>query len=593
MTITFGSGISIGKVLAAVPLPRPQLTTATALTTSSTLVTFVPVNNPCFPPIQSHVIIASPGCITTVVPANTTTAVVTGLTSGQTYTFTVQAVNAVETSVSNTSKPVTQVTLPGAPTIGLATALTNSTTATVAFTAPASNGGAAITRYTVTSSPGSIITTGTTSPITVIGLTAGTPYTFTVSATTIAGTGPASSSSNSVTPTTVPDAPTIGTATATGQTSATVSFTAPAYNGGTAITGYTATSSPGGITATLSQAGSGTITVTGLSGLTAYTFKVTANNAVGASLASSSSNQTTTWRAPGSCSFVTPGTYCWTVPSGIYSVSVVTVGAGSGAVRASGACINFRAGSGGGLAYVNNRTVTPGSVIRIIVGAGGHGVNSFCGHPNMTYSIAYSCSKGGDSSMALSGGTIKATGGTMGYQTLYGGSVGGYPCGGSGGNGGAGGGLGNSCYVAIGGGGAGGYSGNGGSGGYGQLPNPYNCGNPYAYAYGNGTAGSGGAGGGGGASTNDGGYGSMAAGFGGGVGLFGQGSNGAGGVGNSSSCQYGKPGSGGCGSKYGGGASLAFVGNGYANAQNGSGGAVRVVWPGTSRQFPSTCVGSP
>ena len=49
-------------------------------------------------------------------------------------------------------------------------------------------------------------------------------------------------------PGTVPNAPTIGTATATGSGSATVTFTAPSYNGGATITSYTAVSSPGNIT---------------------------------------------------------------------------------------------------------------------------------------------------------------------------------------------------------------------------------------------------------------------------------------------------------------------------------------------------------
>jgi hypothetical protein len=91
-----------------------------------------------------------------------------------------------------------------------------------------------------------------------------------------------------------PGAPTIGTATATGSTTATVSYTAPANNGGSVITSYTATSSPGGITGTLSQAGSGTITVSGLSGNTSYTFTVTATNAIGTSAASAASNSITT-----------------------------------------------------------------------------------------------------------------------------------------------------------------------------------------------------------------------------------------------------------------------------------------------------------
>jgi hypothetical protein len=97
---------------------------------------------------------------------------------------------------------------------------------------------------------------------------------------------------------TVPGAPTIGTATATGVTTATVAYTAPANNGGSVITSYTATSSPSGITGTLSQAGSGTITVSGLSGSTSYTFTVTATNAIGTSAASAASNSITTQVAP-------------------------------------------------------------------------------------------------------------------------------------------------------------------------------------------------------------------------------------------------------------------------------------------------------
>jgi hypothetical protein len=88
---------------------------------------------------------------------------------------------------------------------------------------------------------------------------------------------------------TIPDAPTIGTATL-GNAQATVSFTAPSSNGGSAITSYTAISSPGGITGTISQSGSGSITVTGLTNGTAYTFTVTATNAIGTSLASDASN---------------------------------------------------------------------------------------------------------------------------------------------------------------------------------------------------------------------------------------------------------------------------------------------------------------
>ena len=87
---------------------------------------------------------------------------------------------------------------PNAPTIGTATA--GNAQASVTFTAPSDNGGTAITGYTVTSSPGSLTGTGSSSPIVVAGLTNGTAYTFTVTATNAQGTSPASSASNSITP---------------------------------------------------------------------------------------------------------------------------------------------------------------------------------------------------------------------------------------------------------------------------------------------------------------------------------------------------------------------------------------------------------
>jgi hypothetical protein len=86
-----------------------------------------------------------------------------------------------------------------------------------------------------------------------------------------------------------PDAPTVGTAVAS-VAQVTVPFTAPSSNGGSVITSYTATSSPGGITGTISQSDSGSITVTGLTNGTAYTFTVTATNAIDTSLASAVSN---------------------------------------------------------------------------------------------------------------------------------------------------------------------------------------------------------------------------------------------------------------------------------------------------------------
>ena len=91
------------------------------------------------------------------------------------------------------------------------------------------------------------------------------------------------------TPASVPDAPTIGTATR-GNAQASVTFTAPASNGGSAITSYTATSSPGGITGTCAAS---PCTVSTLANGTAYTFTVTATNDVGTSAPSAASNSVT------------------------------------------------------------------------------------------------------------------------------------------------------------------------------------------------------------------------------------------------------------------------------------------------------------
>ncbi len=118
----------------------------------------------------------------------------------------------------------------------------------------------------------------------VTGLT-NTAYTFKVAAINSVGTGTQSAASNSVTPLTPPGAPTIGTASRPATTNAaTVTWTAPATNGGSPVTGYVVTPYLNGTTAQTAQTFNSTATtetVTGLTQIDNYTFKVAAINAEG------------------------------------------------------------------------------------------------------------------------------------------------------------------------------------------------------------------------------------------------------------------------------------------------------------------------
>ncbi len=240
-------------------------------------------------PITGYTVTSSPGAFTCT-STTTTSCTVDGLTNGTSYTFTVTATNDSGTgSPSAQSNAVVPFTVPGAPTGVTATA--GNASATVSWTAPSDDGGAAITGYTATSSPGAFTCTSATTSCTVHGLTNGTGYTFTVTATNKAGTGAASGPSPSVTPmATVPAAPSGVTATA-GDTSASVSWT-PGASGGSPILTYTVTSTPSSAGCTVS-APTTSCTVTGLTNGTSYTFQVKATNAVGSGPLSNPSSPTT------------------------------------------------------------------------------------------------------------------------------------------------------------------------------------------------------------------------------------------------------------------------------------------------------------
>ena len=175
--------------------------------------------------------------------------------------------------------------------IGVSAAAGNAE-AKVSWNAPASTGADPITGYTVSSTPGGFVcdTTGA-KDCTVTGLVNGTPYSFTVMATTASGKGAPSVPSNSVTPTApVPGAPQ-GVSAQAGNGQVKVSWSAPTGSGGSTIIGYSVSSSPGGFTCTTTGATS--CKVSGLVNDTPHTFTVTATTSTGTSAPSAPSNTVT------------------------------------------------------------------------------------------------------------------------------------------------------------------------------------------------------------------------------------------------------------------------------------------------------------
>lgn len=127
---------------------------------------------------------------------NSSTGVISGTSSSASAgSFTVRATDSGGNYVDRAFTMARQ-TVPNPPTSVVATKTATIGAISVAFTAPTA--GYTPTSYTVTSSPGGITGTGSSSPITVSGLTGGTSYTFTVTSTSAEGTSAASSASSAV-----------------------------------------------------------------------------------------------------------------------------------------------------------------------------------------------------------------------------------------------------------------------------------------------------------------------------------------------------------------------------------------------------------
>ena len=152
--------------------------------------------------ITQYTVSASPGgvvaTLTGTPPATST--VVNGLQSGTSYTFSVTATNELGTGpASAPSDAVTPYGPPPLPTTAptQVTASAGFGYATVNWTAATSDPSTPVTGYTIAASPGPVALTapGSATSVVVGGLKRGT-YTFTVTATTAGGPGPASAPSN-------------------------------------------------------------------------------------------------------------------------------------------------------------------------------------------------------------------------------------------------------------------------------------------------------------------------------------------------------------------------------------------------------------
>ena len=181
------------------------------------------------------------------------------------------------------------------------TAVSGNGSATITVVPGTGSGGAA-TSYTVTASPSGLTCTvyAPATSCVISGLSNGTSYTFTSTATNSSGTAGPSPASSAVTPATKPTVVSSVAAVA-GNGNAAVNFVAPASDGGSAITSYVVTSSPGGFTCTVSAPFTPPIgcTVNGLTNGSAYSFTVRANNGAFTSDTSSASVPVTPMTVPG------------------------------------------------------------------------------------------------------------------------------------------------------------------------------------------------------------------------------------------------------------------------------------------------------
>jgi hypothetical protein len=219
--------------------------------------------------------------------STSTTASISGLTGGTAYVFRVAAINSLGVgSYSDPSASATATSAPGAPTSVAGTATGDNIA--LSWTAPASNGGSAITGYKIeiSSDNGSTWTTvnantGSSATSATISQLATGSYRFRVSAINGIGTSVVSTASTAVSVTaTSPGLPINLSISHNGFGSAIVAWDAPASDGGSAITGYVVEYQIGGAWLALTPSGL-SAAVSNVWSTQGWSFRVAAVNAVG------------------------------------------------------------------------------------------------------------------------------------------------------------------------------------------------------------------------------------------------------------------------------------------------------------------------
>ena len=267
----------------------PQSVAATAGASSATVSWAAPASDG-LSPITGYTVTASPGGSTLSAGAAATSAQVNGLLQGVSYLFSVAAVNAIGTGPAASTGSVRIPTVPGPP-VGVSAVSTNTGgTLRVSWTAPADDGGAALSGYAISCSPaGTATAPGAATSADVSGLANGTAYACTVVAQNVAGNSAASQPSASAIPRGPPGPPQNFTATNTGPATWSLSWNPPSDTGGLALSGYILSWTPvtsGSPKKLLASATSTTLgPADGLLSTSTYAFSLSAVNSIGTGVA--------------------------------------------------------------------------------------------------------------------------------------------------------------------------------------------------------------------------------------------------------------------------------------------------------------------